>query len=169
MIANLLYIIGNENIEIVSDATKTKQFLGKLIKEHYPDMRAVIGLLQTACVGGKLDVDDIVIDNRELMKETMARFLELINNSETPLIMRKAYNNEVLSFGNNGKLSKLCTPYGLGVELFNHIIDTFNPNVDDLMELVEYLYKIEHSVDQETQLFGFLLKIKSMNLKKGEN
>ena len=48
MISNLLYIIGQENVEIVSEPAKTKQFLGNLIKSYYPDMRAVVGFLQSA-------------------------------------------------------------------------------------------------------------------------
>jgi hypothetical protein len=35
------------------------------------------------------------------------------------------------------------------------------------MDLVERLYKIEHSVDAETQLFGFLLKVKTINFVPG--
>jgi replication factor C small subunit len=165
MISNLLYIMGEEGIEITSETTKTKQFLGNLIKAYYPDMRAVVGQLQSACVGGKLDVDEIVIDNKEIVKSALDGFLDSINKADTPLNMRKAYNNEVLSFGNTGGLSELTSPYGLASKLFSHIVDNFNASTDDLMALVEYLYKIEHSIDGETQLFGFLLKVKSMGLK----
>jgi hypothetical protein len=157
--------MGEEGIEITSETTKTKQFLGNLIKAYYPDMRAVVGQLQSACVGGKLDVDEIVIDNKEIVKSALDGFLDSINKADTPLNMRKAYNNEVLSFGNTGGLSELTSPYGLASKLFSHIIDNFNASTEDLMALVEYLYKIEHSIDGETQLFGFLLKVKSMGLK----
>lgn len=165
MISNLIYIMGEEGVEIVSEPTRTKQFLGNLIKAYYPDMRAVIGFLQSACVSGKLDVDEIVIDNKEAIRLALSNFLEIVNSSDTPLHMRKAYNNAILSFGNNGALSGLCSPYGLGSALFNYIVETFSAGTDDLMELVDYLYKIEHSIDGETQLFGFLLKVKSMGLK----
>lgn len=164
MINNLIYILGEEKIEIVSEATKVKQFLGSLIKSFYPDMRLVIGQLQTACICGKLDVDEVVIDNKDIVRTTLSQFLVMINSSGTPLELRKAYNNEVLSFGNNGNLANLCSPYGLAQGLFNHIVDNFNANTEDLMELVEYMHRIEKSIDQETMLFGFLLKVKSMNL-----
>ena len=164
MITNLVYILGEEKIEIVSESQKVRQFLGTLIKSYYPDMRMVIGQLQTACVGGKLDVDEVVIDNKDIVRTTLSQFLMMINSSGTPLELRKAYNNEVLSFGNNGNLASLCSPYGLAQGLFNHIVDNFNANTEDLMELVEYMYRIEKSIDQETMLFGFLLKVKSMNL-----
>jgi DNA polymerase III delta prime subunit len=163
MISNLLYILGEENIEIVSEPQKTKQFLGKLIKSYYPDMRSVVGQLQAACVGGKLDVESISTNNKEAIKSSLARFLSIIKGSDTPLNMRKAYNNEVISFGNNGNLAKLCTPYGLAEEIFNHLVENYNIPVEDLMDLVERLYKIEHSIDAETQLFGYLLKIKNIN------
>lgn len=164
MISNLIYIMGEENVEIVSEATKTKQFLGSLIKSYYPDMRSVIGQLQAACVSGKLDVDEIIINNKEATKAALERMMEAIGKSDTPLNLRKACNNEVLAFGNDGNLSKLCSPYGLAEELFKYIVENFNPQVEDLMALVDMLYKIENSVDQETQFFGFLLKVKSMNL-----
>lgn len=165
MIANLVRILGEENIELVSESQKVKQFLGTLIKSYYPDMRMVIGQLQAACVGGKLDVDEIVIDNKDVVKNTLDVLLQEIKRADTPLNMRKAYNNQVISFGNNGRLSELCSPYGLARAMFNHLIDNFNPGCEDLMELAEGLYKIEHSVDAESQLFGFLLKVKSMGLK----
>ena len=164
MINNLIYILSEEKVEIVSEATKVKQFLGSLIKSFYPDMRLVIGQLQTACICGKLDVDEVVIDNKDIVRTTLSQFLIMINSSGTPLELRKAYNNEVLSFGNNGNLASLCSPYGLAQGLFNHIVDNFNASTEDLMALVEYMYKIEHSIDGETMLFGFLLKVKSMNL-----
>lgn len=164
MISNLLYIMGQENVEIVSEPAKTKQFLGNLIKAYYPDMRAVVGQLQAACVGGKLDVDEVMIDHKEAIKIALSNFLNVVNSSDTPLNTRKAYNNAVLSFGNNGALSSLCSPYGLASALFNYIVDNFNASTEDLMDLVERLYKIEHSVDQETMLFGFLLKVKTMKL-----
>ena len=167
MINNLIYILSEEKVEIVSEATKVKQFLGSLIKSFYPDMRLVISQLQTACICGKLDVDEVVIDSKDIVRTTLSQFLMMINSSGTPLELRKAYNNEVLSFGNNGNLARLCSPYGLAQGLFNHIVDNFNANTEDLMELVEYMYKIEHSIDGETMLFGFLLKVKSMNLTSG--
>ena len=166
MISNLLYIMGEENIEIASEATKTKQFLGSLIKSYYPDMRSVVGQLQAACVGGKLDVDSISINNKEAIKTALTQFLNIIKGSDTPLNMRKAYNNEVISFGNNGNLAKLCNPYGLAEEVFNHLVDNYNIPSEDLIDLVERLYKIEHSVDGETQLFGFLLKVKTIIVKQ---
>ena len=164
MIANLVRILGEENIELVSESQKVKQFLGTLIKSYYPDMRMVIGQLQAACVGGKLDVDEIVIDNKDVVKNTLDVLLQEIKRADTPLNMRKAYNNQVISFGNNGRLSELCSPYGLARAIFNHLIDNFNPGCEDLMELAEGLYKIEHSVDAESQLFGFLLKVKTMKM-----
>ena len=164
MISNLLYILGEENIEIVSEAGKTKQFLGSLIKSYYPDMRSVVGQLQAACVGGKLDVESIAINNKEAIKNAISEFLALVKGSRTPLEMRKAYNNEILAFGNNGNLSKLCSPLGLAEEILNYIIENHNASMEDLMALVEYIYKIEHSVDGETQFFGFLLKVKSMTI-----
>ena len=164
MISNLLYIIGQENVEIVSEPAKTKQFLGNLIKSYYPDMRAVVGFLQSACVSGKLDVDEVLIDNKEAIRLALVNFMNIVNSSDTPLNLRKAYNNAVLSFGNNGALASLCSPYGLASSLFNHIVDNFNASTEDLMDLIERLYKIEHSIDQETMLFGFLLKVKTMKL-----
>ena len=164
MINHLLYIISSENIQINSEPTKVKQFLGQLIKSGYPDLRLVIGQLQAACVGGKLDVENIAINNKEAIKNALTQFLGLVKSSGTPLEMRKAYNNEILAFGNDGNLSKLCSPLGLAEELFNYLVENCNANIDDLMCLVEYLYKIERSVDGETQLFGFLLKLKSMNI-----
>ena len=165
MISNLLYIIGQENVEIASEPQKTRQFLGNLIKAYYPDMRAVVGFLQSSCVDGRLDVDEVTIENKEAIRLALANFLLVVNSSDTPLNMRKAYNNSVLSFGNNGALSELCSPYGLAKGLLDYIIDNCSPATEDLMDLVERLYKIEHSVDAETQLFGFLLKVKSMGLK----
>ena len=53
---------------------------------------------------------------------------------------------------------------GLATGILNFIIDNCNASSDDLMALIEYIYKIEHSVDQETMMFGFMLKVKSMNL-----
>lgn len=164
MISNLLYILGEENVEIVSEAGKTKQFLGSLIKSYYPDMRSVVGQLQAACVGGKLDVESIAINNKEAIKNAISEFLALVKGSRTPLEMRKAYNNQILAFGNNGNLSKLCSPLGLAEEILNYIIENHNANMEDLMALVEYIYKIEHSVDGEVQFFGFLLKVKGMPL-----
>lgn len=166
MVSNLIYILGEEKVQIASEPTKVKQFLGKLIKAYYPDMRMVIGQLQNACVGGKLDVESVVIDNVAIMRETLSDFIGKIRSSPTPLEMRKMYNNEVLAFGNNGGLAELCSPLGLANGVLNHIVDHFNANVDDLMELVDLIYKIEHSIDGETQLFGFLLKVKSMELNK---
>ena len=163
MISNLLYILGEENIKIVSEATKTKQFLGSLIKSYYPDMRSVVGQLQAACVGGTLDVENITINNKEAIKNALAQFLSLVKGSGTPLEMRKAYNNEILAFGNNGNLSKLCSPLGLAEEIFNYLIENYNIPAEDLMSLVDYIWKIEHSVDGETQFFGFLLKVKTIN------
>lgn len=165
MISNLLYILSEENIKIVSEASKTKQFLGNLIKSYYPDMRSVIGQLQAACVGKELDVDTIIINNKEAVKTAISDFIQLLKSSATPLEMRKTYNNQVLSFGNNGNLSKLCSPYGLAEEIFNYLVDNYNLPTEELMNLIDNLYKIEHSVDAETQLFGFLLKIKSIELK----
>ena len=164
MISNLLYILGEENVEIVSEAGKTKQFLGSLIKSYYPDMRSVVGQLQAACVGGKLDVESIAINNKEAIKNAISEFLALVKGSRTPLEMRKAYNNQILAFGNNGNLSKLCSPLGLAEEILNYIIENHNASCEDLMALVEYIYKIEHSVDGEVQFFGFLLKVKGMPL-----
>ena len=77
--------------------------------------------------------------------------------------MRKAYNNQVIQFGNDGNLAKLCNPYGLAEAVFDHLVENHNIPCEDLMDLVERLYKIEHSVDAETQLFGFLLKVKTLN------
>lgn len=165
MINNLLYIIGEEKVQIVSQASEVKKFLGKLIKSYFPDMRMVIGYLQQACSGGKLDVDSIVIEHKELIRTTIGNFIELVNNSETPIDLRKSYNNQVLSFGNNGGLSDLMTPYGLAKNVFDYIVDNFNASTQDLIDLVEYLYKIDKCVDQETMLFGFLLKVKSMGLR----
>ena len=167
MISNLLYIIGQEDVEIVSEPAKTKKFLGNLIKSYYPDMRAVVGQLQAACVGGNLDVDSIIINNRDAVKTAISEFLALVKSSGTPLEMRKAYNNQILAFGNNGDLSKLCSPLGLAEEILNYIIENSNASCEDLMALVEYIYKIEKSVDGETQLFGFLLKIKTIDFNKG--
>lgn len=165
MISNLLYILGQENVKITSEPTKTRHFLGNLIKSYYPDMRAVVGFLQSACVSGTLDIDEVLIDSKEAIRLALANFLEIVETSDTPLNMRKAYNNAVLSFGNNGALASLCSPYGLASGLFNFIVDTKNVPAEDLMDLVERLYKIEHSIDQETMLFGFLLKIKTLDLK----
>ena len=167
MISNLLYILGEENVEVVSEAGKTKQFLGSLIKSYYPDMRSVIGQLQAACVGGKLDVENIAINNKEAIKNALSQFLTLVKTSGTPLEMRKAYNNEILAFGNNGSLSKLCSPLGLAEEILNYLIENHNIDPEDLMVLVEYIYRIEHSVDGETQFFGFLLKVKTIDFNKG--
>lgn len=164
MINHLLYIIGSENIQIESDAGKVKHFLGQLIKSGYPDLRLVIGQLQAACVGGKLDVDSIAINNNEAIKNAISVFLALVRSAATPLEMRKSYNNQILAFGNNGNLSKLCSPLGLAEEILNYIVENANASCEDLMELVEYIYKIEHSVDGEVQFFGFLLKVKSMAL-----
>ena len=164
MISNLLYILSEENIEITSEAGKTKQFLGSLIKSYYPDMRSVVGQLQAACVGGKLDVESIAINNKEAIKNAISEFLALVKSSGTPLEMRKAYNNQILAFGNNGNLSKLCSPLGLAEEILNYIVENANATCEDLMALVEYIYKIEHSVDGETQFFGFLLKLKTMKV-----
>ena len=161
MIAYLVYILGEEKIEIVSESQKVRQFLGTLIKSYYPDMRMVIGQLQTACVGGRLDVDEVVINNKEIVHNTLSHFLNLVNSTNTPL---QTYNNEILSFGNNGNLSELCSVMGLATGILNFIIDNCNASSDDLMALIEYIYKIEHSVDQETMMFGFMLKVKSMNL-----
>ena len=163
MISNLLYILGEENVEIVSEATKTKKFLGSLIKSYYPDMRSVIGQLQAACVGGKLDVESIAINNKEAIKTALSQFLSLVKGAGTPLEMRKAYNNEILAFGNNGNLSKLCSPLGLAEEILNYLIENYNIGTEDLMSLVDYIWKIERSVDGETQFFGFLLKLKTIN------
>jgi hypothetical protein len=147
---------------VVGDAAKTRQFLGSLIKSYYPDMRMVIGQLQTACVGGRLNVDETVVDDREVIENNISQFMDALKAAATPLEMRKTYNNEVLRFGGNGNLARLCTPYGLAEAVFSHIVDKFNAPVEDLMELVDRLYKIEHSVDAETQLFGFLLKVKTL-------
>lgn len=165
MISNLLYILGEENVEIASEPAKTKQFLGNLIKSYYPDMRAVIGLLQSACVGKKLDVDEIVLDNKTITKTTLSQFLEMVSKSDTPLNLRKAYNNEILALGNNGALANLCSPYGFAKGLFDYIVENCNASVEDLMSLADYLYRIENSVDAESQLFGFLLKVKTLDLK----
>lgn len=165
MVNNLIYILKSENIEIVSEPEKVRKLLGTLIKSYYPDIRMVIGQLQHACVGGKLDVDAVVIDNANIVKTTLSYFIEILNKSTTPLDMRKAYNNEVLTFGNDGRLAILCSPLGLATELFNHIVDNYpNASYEDLMILADYLYKIEHVADGETQLFAFLIKVKSMNL-----
>jgi len=169
MISNLLYILGEENIEIVSEATKTKQFLGRLIKAYYPDMRSVVGQLQAACVGGKLDVESIAINNKEAVREAVAHLLAAVKGADTPLNVRKAYNNQVIQFGNDGNLAKLCSPLGLAEEVFNHLVDNYNIPCEDLMDLVEHIYKIEHSVDAETQLFGFLLKVKTLNFTPAPN
>lgn len=166
MINNLLYIMGEEKIQIVSNPSDVKKFLGKLIKSYFPDMRMVIGYLQQACSGRKLDVDAIVMDHKELIHTTIGNFIDLILSSPTPLDMRKNYNNQVLSFGNNGGLSDLMTPYGLAKNVFDYIVDNFNTSNQDLIDLVEYLYKIDKCVDKETMLFGFLLKVKSMGLKQ---
>ena len=165
MINHLLYIIGSENIQIQSEASKVKHFLGQLIKSGYPDLRLVIGQLQSACVGGKLDVESITTNNKEAIKSALVRFINAVKNADTPLNMRKAYNNEVIMFGNDGNLAKLCSPYGLAEEVFNHLVDNYNLPCEDLLDLVERLYKIENSVDAETQLFGFLLKVKTLDLK----
>ena len=122
----------------------------------------MIGQLQSACVGGKLDVESITTNNKEAIKSALVRFINAVKNADTPLNMRKAYNNEVIMFGNDGNLAKLCSPYGLAEEIFNHLVDNYNVPCEDLLDLVEHLYKIENSVDAETQLFGFLLKLKTM-------
>ena len=163
MISNLLYILGEENIEIVSEATKTKKFLGSLIKSYYPDMRAVVGQLQAACIGGKMDVESITINNKEAIRNALTQFLNVVKGSDTPLGLRKAYNNEVIAFGNDGNLTKLCNPYGLAEAIFDHLVDNYNIPSAELLDLVERLYRIEHSIDGETQLFGFLLKVKSLD------
>lgn len=110
------------------------------------------------------DVESIAINNKEAIKNAISEFLALVKSSGTPLEMRKAYNNQILAFGNNGNLSKLCSPLGLAEEILNYIVENANATCEDLMALVEYIYKIERSVDSETQFFGFLLKVKGMSL-----
>ena len=60
---------------------------------------------------------------------------------------------------------RILARHELAEEVFNHLVNNYNIPCEDLMDLVERLYKIEHSIDQETQLFGFLLKVKSLDLK----
>ena len=164
MVTRLIDILHKENIKIVNEPNKVKMFFGNLVRSCYPDMRMVIGKLQESCIGGELDINNIEVNSKVEIANAMSEMIEKINASVNPLEMRKQYNADVMAFSNSSGLASLCKPYEFAKAMFNHIVNTFNANADDLMALIDLMYRIENSADGETHLFGFLLKVKSMNL-----
>lgn len=164
MVGNLVSILQEEGVKVQGDPRQVKLLLGNLVKSCHPDMRLAIGRLQASCLNGILDPSKLEMDGRPEVETALADLLQRVKGTESPLQLRRTCNEMAAGFCESPDLSELCSPYGMARGLFNHLLERHEVGPEDLMDLVDRLHVIESCIDRETQLFGFLLKVRSMKI-----
>lgn len=145
--SRIIHIIRTEQVQI-PQGKAVAEALGANIKANYPDIRKIIGDVQSAVVDGKLEpalimapriniVDDIIV---ELKKDTIEVRQFVLDNTE-----------------------KFCNDYGrLLKDVFDWIYksDTVKSKEAAMIVVAQYLYQSNFVIDTEINAYACLLALR---------
>jgi len=126
-----------------------KDLVDGVLKPNYPDIRAMIKLMETCCASGTLDINAMV-GNVSDLDDFVDTLLDTVHKCTNINDARKMVIQGTGVFNNDYPK--------LGSVIFNKVVD--GGDIKLLKTLTNYLYKLQIVSDPEIQLFGMLLEIK---------
>jgi len=164
MYSRIVEIFKKEHVDYSSiDQNEFKDLVHTLIRHTYPDIRALMGRLEMACID-TLTTDKLKAlahsdTNLERYASFFDKIIKVIKNSN-PVVMRSSVNNLITSAISNGldEDGILSSGYNFSRALFNYVLEKdLIKSVDILIQLTGQLNTIETCVDKEPQVFRMLL------------
>ena len=178
LMKRLSAVMKQEGVELPSgtDPAEMKALLQTLIKQTYPDIRALFGKIQMACTGGTLSLASLRAatvtgdPTSEQAKTFYAKVVDcLVKTLPEPLMMRTMVEDLIQeATRKEGELvvkNKLTNAYEFSKGLFLHCLNEgLIKDADAILAISEQLNIIEKAIDKEIQTFRLLVLVaKALN------
>lgn len=152
LLKRLVYILREENVKFDMDVLK--KFTGEVVKNLYPDVRAIVNLLQQMCSSGEFRFVS-GLNPTEATEEADGFVAQVVKTALDPavpnLTLRKFYldNKE-----------KVQDYQQFAVRVFNYcVLNDIIKKRSTLLKMSELIWRMENVADVELQFFGFLLSM----------
>ena len=147
------YILDIKGIKYNSESLK--EFVNKILKTHYPDIRRIISDLQKCCSSGELIIPEIVSVDISFIDELITKC-----KTETNLLnLRQFYISNKMKVPDFIKTSS---------DIFNYVLDNnLIENCDYILYLSNLIYQMNLVIDKEVSFFSFITYLNKI-LKNGK-
>jgi replication factor C small subunit len=135
-------ILTSENIKFTKE--NLSLFINSVVKKRFPDIRSIIETLQISCQSGELQVIQSVTDK---MNDELLSFINDCNDINQ--IRLYLQNNE----------DKFSGDY---IALANKLFNYYSFNIDAMLCIADYLYKMQIVLDKEIQFTAMILQLKQL-------
>jgi replication factor C small subunit len=153
LLKKITYILEKKKIEY--DNNSLKEFVVKILKTHYPDIRRIISDLQKCCSSGKLIIPEMISVETSFMDE----LLNVCKTESNILSLRQFYISNKMKIQDYVKFSS---------EIFNYVIDSgLINNGDNILYMSNQIYQMNLVIDKEVSFFAFITYLNKI-LKNGK-
>lgn len=130
--------------EIKYNSDSLKNFVTKILKTHYPDIRRIISDLQKFCASGELIVPEVISSDTSFLNELISK----CKTENNILNLRQFY------ISNKSKISDYLT---FTSDIFNFVLDNkMISNGDHILHLSNIIYQMNLVIDKEVSFFALM-------------
>jgi replication factor C small subunit len=140
----------------ILDAKKIKykrsaivSFVETVIKNHYPDIRQIISILQSLCSSGELVVTESASNN--INKNFMTELLEKVSTTDNLLALREFYIQSKTKIDDYKTLASSVFNESIGRNMIR--------NPETVIKMSDIIYQMNVVIDPEIQFFALLTLI----------
>lgn len=153
LLKKVTYILDTKKIKY--NNASLKEFVIKILKTHYPDIRRIISDLQKCCSSGELIIPESISVDVSFMDELM----EKCKNETNILNLRQFYISNKMKIQDYVKFSS---------EIFNYVLDNgMIVNSDSVLYMSNQIYQMNLVIDKEVSFFAFITYLNKV-LKNGK-
>jgi DNA polymerase III delta prime subunit len=146
------YILDTKEIKYNNDSLK--EFVNKILKTHYPDVRRIISDLQKCCSSGELIISNLITEDISFIDELINK----CKNETNLLNLRQFYISNK---------SKIPDYIKMSSDIFNYILDNNLITTNDhVLYLSNLIYQMNLVIDKEISFFSFITYLNKI-LKNG--
>lgn len=149
VIKKILYILKEEKVKV--DKEVFKLFIEKIIKQKFPDIRLIIGILQQSIINNKL------IFNEQLLNDSIIN--EIIEKINTCNLTQESINNLRKYILDNQNLFN--KDY---IELSQKLFYKCD-NIEGMLIIADSIYRMHIVLDKEIEFIAMILNLKKNKIK----
>ena len=154
LLMKIRMILDIKKIEYTTDTLK--DFVSKILKTHYPDIRRIISDLQKCCASGILTIPQIVTTDKTFLEE----LIEKCKTENNLLNLRQFYISNKMKISDYNALSS---------DIFNYVLDNgLITNGDNVLYMSNIIYQMNLVIDKEITFFSLITYLNKV-LKNGNH
>lgn len=142
VIGRCIQILKAENIK--TDKQSMTVFIDQVVKQYFPDVRSIIGILERYCISGTMT--PINVSETGEINSIVENIKSLLEKKQALKIRQYCIENETLFSADYEALA-------------GKIFDTFNGNPIEQLLISEYLWRMSTVLDKEIQFYSMILKL----------